>query len=329
MYTWGTEPTDATAELSLEDFAFAVSELRFRSDLLSRFEEIQNIPTTDFVADGSDCLSISAIIITVLGDAKAALKPVVDILGPIGTLTDAVFDAIGKVVSNLGDLKIVIAPFSFALQAVQTILSTFAFIPGLGNLLTQINKLIDQVKQMVICLTGGNKLFFDASTCSTIADLYRIAVAETAKTNPALNLPESASADLRRLAAGSLSVLDLMGKNAIATTNEELLAIRPIFATDLLNQFREELLRAESIDIKTYAKRDLSTVVGISNALEACLRVAADPVAAIDDLNEELEDAQDYSEEDDIDDYEDDDYEDDDYEDDDEADETNETPEQQ
>lgn len=315
MYTWGAESTDAAAELSLDDFAFAVSELRFRSDLLSRFEEIQNIPTADFVADGSECLSISTIISTVLGDARAALQPFVDVLGPIGTLTNAIFTAIEKVLPNLGDLKIVIAPLSFALQAVQTILSTFAFIPGLVTPLTLINKLIDEVKQIVICLTGGNKLFFEASTCSTIADLYRIAVAETAKTNPALNLPESASADLRRLAAGSLSVLDLMGKNAIATTNEELLAIRPIFATDILNQFREELLRAESDDIKMYAKRDLSVVVGISNALEACLRVAADPVAAIDDLNEELEDvAQDYDDEDDNDDYEDDDYEDDDEE---------------
>lgn len=330
MYTWGTESADA-AELSPDDFAYAVSELRFRSDLLSRFEEIQNTSSADFVAEGTDCSLIITTASTALDAAKAALTPdIAANLGAMKAVLDAAFNTIGTALS-IG-LQVAVIPLNFALPFVLKVLSAIKTVtvpvPGIDALESLINTLVGEITLVTACLTvGSNKLFTEATTCNNIADLYRIAVAEAAKISPALNLPESASVDLRRLAAGSLSVLDLMGKSAIATTNEGLLAIRPIFATDLLNQFREELLRAESVDIKTYAQRDLGVVVGISNALEACLRIAADPIAAIDDLNEELEAAaEDYDDEDDIDEYEDD--EDDEYDEDDE-DEADEAPEQQ
>lgn len=298
VYTYGAETTDDAAEMSPDDFAYAVSELRFRSDFLTQFEESQKAPSKEVAPDSLECFAITSAIRQALDAARAAIKPISADLGPIGTLLDSVFVMVEKAITNLDDLKILAVPLNFATLSTRTILGA---IPGISSIAASLKDLLDQIEKIVTCLfSGDTKIFVQATTCNNIADLYRIAVAEAAKTSPALKLPESASADLRRLAAGSLSVLDLMGKNAIATTNEALLATRPIFAADLLNQFREELLRAEASDIKMYAGRDMSAVVGICNALEACLRVAADPIAAIDDLNEEL-DAADADEEDDID----------------------------
>ncbi|KAG0084552.1 hypothetical protein BGZ93_006157 [Podila epicladia] len=317
VYSYGAETTNGAAELSPDDFAYAVSELRFRSDFLTRFEEFQTAPAKEFTADSVECFAITTAIKLALSTVRDAMKPIFASLGPIGTLLESVFGMIEKAITNLDDLKVVAVPLNFAILAVQTILDAVESAPSISSIAAPLKDLVDQVQKIVTCLLSDkkNKPFFEATTCNNIADLYRIAVAEAAKTSPALNLPESASADLRRLAAGSLSVLDLMGKNAIATTNEALLATRPIFATDLLNQFREELLRAESSDIKMYARRDISAVVGIANALEACLRVAADPIAAIDDLNEELEAADSDDEEN----YDEDDEDDDEYEDEDEG----------
>lgn len=297
MYAWGTETTDGATELSPDDFAYAISELRFRSDFLSRFDELQKASSADYSANSVDCGALSTAATTALDAAKTAVNSVLANLGSLGPVLNFFFNVIQKDLTSV--LKIVSLPLSYAIQVVQSILNTIKANPALDTIIAPLSTLVDTVTQVITCLAGSSKISIEATTCNNIADMYRIAVAETAKTSPALNLPESASADLRRLAAGSLSVLDLMGKDAIATTNEALLATRPIFATDLLNQFREELLRAESSDIKMYAQRDLSVVVGVSNALEACLRIAADPVAAIDDLNEEMESVDSYEEDDD------------------------------
>jgi hypothetical protein len=92
------------------------------------------------------------------------------------------------------------------------------------------------------------------------------------------------------LASSSLTLLDLMSKTSIAKTNEALLATRPIFAGDLIQEYRAELMRlAPTDDIRNYAEISLGLIVGYSNSLEACLRVAADPVGAFDEVDEELE----------------------------------------
>ncbi|KAG0335526.1 hypothetical protein BG000_007450 [Podila horticola] len=295
VYAWGTETTDGAAELSPDDFAYAISELRFRSDFLSRFDELQKASSADYSANSVDCSTTAAT--TALDAARTAVNSVLANLGSTGPVLDFFFKVIQQALTS--GLKSARLALSFAIHVVQSILNMNKAEPAFGTIIGPITDLVGAVTQVITCLAGSSNISIEATTCNNIADMYRIVVAETAKTSPALNLPESASADLRRLAAGSLSVLDLMGKDAIATTNEALLATRPIFATDLLNQFREELLRAESSDIKMYAQRDLSVVVGVSNALEACLRIAADPVAAIDDLNEEMESVDSYEEDDD------------------------------
>ena len=81
-----------------------------------------------------------------------------------------------------------------------------------------------------------------------------------------------------------------MSKTSIVKTNEALLASRPIFTADLLQKYRVELLRtAAPVEIKAYAEMSLGTVVSLSNMLEACLHVIPDPARALDELNEELD----------------------------------------
>ncbi|KAF9575883.1 hypothetical protein EC968_001266 [Mortierella alpina] len=112
--------------------------------------------------------------------------------------------------------------------------------------------------------------------CSAIADLYRILLKGAIQQCPVV--PESASEDLKRVLTGSLSVLGLMDSSSIAVNNEALLDARPIFSAGLLDQYRREVLNLaenESEKIKAFAQTDLAMAVSISNALEACLRVAA------------------------------------------------------
>ncbi|KAK3843014.1 MAG: hypothetical protein J3R72DRAFT_420569 [Linnemannia gamsii] len=170
--------------------------------------------------------------------------------------------------------------------AVSTLPTEFLSRPLIGALVT-LQGSIDILTQ---CSTEGSKLAIEPSSCYALADIYRGVTEDAAGSSPALNLPIDAPENLRRLAGGSLTILDMLSKNSIAATNEDLLSSRPIFAADILDQYRIELIRVTmDEEIKGYAVAALGTVVGVSNSLEACLRVAADPIAAIDELNDELE----------------------------------------
>ncbi|KAF9420794.1 hypothetical protein BGZ94_009038 [Podila epigama] len=305
VYAWSEDSGESSKKpLTPEEFADAVSEIRFRADILDLIEsyrttfEAASVPDappkpkcedlTDAIAKVMDVIRVPVEQIgTSVPFLKVTLNTLLATVASLSTLTLTTVTA--PVLQSVGA----------AVKVIGAILGTLYFIPGLSAITVPVNNLLDTVHTTLNCLAGGQfRLLVDSSLCYHIADFYRIAVAESVKANPALNLPESVSDDIRRLTAGSLSVLDLMEKHAISPTNEGLLAVRPIFATDLLNQYREELLRSDSPDIKNYAEGQLAFVVGVSNALEACLRVAADPVAAIDDLNEEL-DAEDQDEDED------------------------------
>ncbi|KAF9340256.1 hypothetical protein BGZ91_002880 [Linnemannia elongata] len=177
----------------------------------------------------------------------------------------------------------------FAFSALKTILATIKYIP-LPFDISPIIKAIDSAKPIirtaVRCVLGGSKLAITQGHCAPTADMYRLFIADATTNAP--TVPDSASEEWKRIAAGASSVLQL-SKNAIAKSNEELLNIRPIFAADLLNQYRDEYLRvAETDDAKIYAQTYLGAIVGTSNALEACLRVAADPAIAAEELQQEL-----------------------------------------
>ncbi|KAG0339548.1 hypothetical protein BG000_001844 [Podila horticola] len=141
----------------------------------------------------------------------------------------------------------------------------------------------------VTCFATASKIEnqFNVATCSVYADIYR-GVIDEVESKP-IEVPSDASEGLKRAISGAQSVVDL-SKSSVATTNEDLLTTRPIFMADVLDQYREEVNRlATSDDIKNYAQLRLSSVITSSNTLEVCLCIVADPEAAAEELDEELD----------------------------------------
>lgn len=128
---------------------------------------------------------------------------------------------------------------------------------------------------------------FSVATCGVYADVFRGVVDEVAA--KPIETPADASEDLKRALAGAQAMVNL-SKNSIAPANDDLLNTRPIFVGNVLDQYRDEVNRlATTDDIKNFAQLKLSSVVAASNALEACLYIAADPGAAAEEFNEELD----------------------------------------
>jgi len=225
---------------------------------------------------------------------------------------DVITDFLSKSLTQLGNIvsgavtSVSSASLELAISTILTVLSTIRLI-GWASIIKPIidvaKTTIPQLRKLISCQAGATQLSTDEFRCYSLADLYREALEDSVKISPALNLPADASEELRRFTTGSLTLLDLMAKTSIAKTNDALLATRPIFAADLLQEYRAELLRlAPPEDIRNYADISLGSIVGFSNSLEACLRVAADPVGALDELNKDLDaeaDEDDFEDEDD------------------------------
>lgn len=72
-----------------------------------------------------------------------------------------------------------------------------------------------------------------------------------------------------------------LSKASIPAENDDLLKSRSFFVADVLDQYREEVNRlGTSDDVKNYAHLRLSSVIASSNALQACLRNAANTYIA-------------------------------------------------
>ncbi|KAG0254350.1 hypothetical protein BG011_005812 [Mortierella polycephala] len=292
QYAWTAGQDDLA--IQAEGISGLMAELGFRSQILSQMEN-----KAEFKTDVVGCEGAKTIIKNAMETVRStleALKPVPvitpvieiasNILAQLETIVNAPLDVTNGMPFNVVDITFGVAKLILT--------SLGSAIPFLGdtfiNLAATLNSISSSIKGLVGCAGGATKTLLESTHCSGIADLYRAAVAASVKVSPALSMPAEASEDMKRLATGSLTVLDLMSKNSIATTNDALLTTRPIFASDVLDQYRIEMVRvADSDDIKAYAQASLAATVGLSNALEACLRVAADPVGAIDDLNDELE----------------------------------------
>ncbi|KAF9100776.1 hypothetical protein BGX29_006273 [Mortierella sp. GBA35] len=285
-YEWAPAPGDKDLAAQIEDLSIQVSELEFRAELLSRLEEEEGpAKAADFKAEGA-CDGVTDLIQTALQSINGILSGLI-VVPFVGT----VVQSIQRTIAHLATMP---ANLSLAFEALVSVLKSILSVGPLKDvaapLIDALSSLQGSVALMAQCALGGRKMTIESSSCYSLADLYRGVIEDAAGMNPALNLPADASEDLRRLATGSLTILDLISKNSIAATSEALLTSRPIFAADILDQYRAELIRSTTDDeIKGYAVSSLGTVVGISNALEARLRVAADPIAAIDELKEELE----------------------------------------
>ncbi|KAF9284926.1 hypothetical protein BGZ88_009737 [Linnemannia elongata] len=265
-YAWAATATPEELALKADEVAELASEISFRAELLDSLNR-------EFQAEGLEC---------------AAYKLAID----------AVLNGIIQAAKSITTIPFVGTVFQFLVQQLERLKGLVGHVttdsrdhPRDHQIHpTPIIKAIDSAKSIirsaVRCVLGGSKLAITQGHCAPTADMYRLFVADATTNAP--TVPDSASEEWKRIAAGASSVLQL-SKNAIAQSNEELLNIRPIFAADLLNQYRDEYLRvAETDDAKIYAQTYLGAIVGTSNALEACLRVAADPAIAAEELQQEL-----------------------------------------
>ncbi|KAF8941292.1 hypothetical protein BGZ58_000033 [Dissophora ornata] len=292
-YAWTPESNQDQLAIMADELSAVISELEFRAHLLNHLEE-----NSDFKVDSVDCVGAKEVVKSASTTIKDALSVAqnIPVLAKFLDYVKVAIDNLNNTVDSALAVGKMSAYFSvnMAFTAARLTLRAVAFgqlEPMITPLVKTLNGIQSPLNDVIKCAIGTTrKIDIEPSHCDDLANIYRLVISESTKTSPALNLPAGASGDLKRLAAGSLSLLDLLDRSSIASTNDALLATRPIFAADLMEQFRTELLRVgDTEEIRNYAQVALGAVVGISNSLEACLRVAADPIGAIDELNEELE----------------------------------------
>ncbi|KAF9165710.1 hypothetical protein DFQ26_009469 [Actinomortierella ambigua] len=295
-YQWVDSPSVAEpAGISREELSDSISELEFRAAFLDLL-----VPPEDGVirAEALDCsVNLKSIVDTLKGaiDHLGNLPLLGHLLKPIVSCLENALStlATGVLTPLQGALLIILPTVSTVLDVIARVFST---IPGVGDI---IKVLLVSIEHVVNCLTTavrqapstGDKvaaLSFQQDQCYPVADLYRNLVDEMKKN--AESVPEGSSDEIKRSMNGIVAVLDLMAKSSIAANNADLLKVQPIFAADVLERFRDAYASlAEKDEQKMFADAGLTATIGASNALEACLRIAKDPTAAIDDLNEDLD----------------------------------------
>ncbi|KAK3838696.1 MAG: hypothetical protein JOS17DRAFT_834844 [Linnemannia elongata] len=329
-YEWASAGDQNELVAQLEELSYQVSEHALRIQFLHGLGEVapESVVGDQFSAQGSACEGAASnatsaidtatkmigpgsnIGSPVSGVLNTILKPLQGLLGgiagggPIGSIATTVSSAINIAISFLQALSL--GPLGLVLAPVITILET----------------IMKAVETLLLCQVGAGILstpqMFDQS-CYLLADIYRDTVAEATKAFAAL--PTDMSEDLNRYLQGAKAILENASKTSVAATNEALMATRPIFSADVLDQYRMEILRnsGDSDAVKMYAVADLGAVVAFSNGLEACMRIAADPAAAAEEANEEEDMDEDEDEDEDMDEYDEDDEDDDEEGDEDEA----------
>ncbi|KAF9130966.1 hypothetical protein BGW39_002430 [Mortierella sp. 14UC] len=284
-----------------------LSEFEYRDDILAQFNvggfqaqdidflipEIPTVPPPDIPGAGSDSckplpdlarnllpnidnvvetklgeLSIPGLIISAIKTALTPIKSAIEAIG-LGSVTGLAVDAL------LTGLGVVVAALTPA-----------TLIPVVGGAIQEAVTFFKTARDSLGATKGcdKSKIAIEPASCSVVADIYRASVKTAAENFPGAN--DANNEELKNLN------LDL-GRSpgvSIASSNDALLASRPIFATSLLDQFRQEIIeQADSNALKLYAQSDLAVLVSISNGLEACPHVAADLEAAAKELAEEYE----------------------------------------
>ncbi|KAF8925596.1 hypothetical protein BGZ47_003168 [Haplosporangium gracile] len=284
-YAWAATATPEELALKVDELAELATEISFRAELLDSLNR-------DFQAEGLECISIKLAVDAALDGIIQTSKSAITI--PFAGTAFQYFvqqlERLKGLIKNVTtDSSGIVAGLDFAFSSLETILSTFKIVPlpfDISPLVKAIETGKSIIRYSVQCVLGDSNLTITQSHCAPTADMYRHFVEDAISNAPAM--PATASKEWERVVAGASSVLQL-SKNAIAQSNEALLNTRPIFAADLLNQYRDEYLRvAETDEAKIYAQTYLGAIVGASNALEACLRVAADPAVAAQELRQEL-----------------------------------------
>ncbi|KAF9102000.1 hypothetical protein BGX29_005055 [Mortierella sp. GBA35] len=213
---------------------------------------------------------LPTVIQTIIGVIKTALSTI-----ELGAVTDTVLHTINTVLTTI------ITPLK---------LLQFLQIPGIDFVVSQVLNILDFVSKAIGVNGCGtpSKIEIKPTTCSVLADVYRASVKTAAEKFTGAN--DVNKEELKKLIEGSLAVLSLMDQSSIANSNDALLSTHPIFSGSLLDQYRRELIqKADSETLKNLAQIDLAMMVSVSSGLETCLRVAANPKAAAEELVEEYE----------------------------------------
>ncbi|KAG9072380.1 hypothetical protein KI688_000150 [Linnemannia hyalina] len=300
-YQWAEQKVEHNDLVyQLEETYSQIPELEFRALFLSCPEQKVDIEAAA-AADGG---KLNAKFTCAAGFKinQAALQEVIKALKTISIPGVMPISAFMDKIAGLSATSQNVSPSNMGgtVLVIDSVLSMLNVIAGRTPAIPQALKNIkERLASMHTCSTVAPASIEQAS-CFEIADLYRSIVADVQANVPVI--PANASEDLQRYSAGAQAILQIISKNSIAAKNEALLASRPIFAAELLDVYMVEIVRAGAKDdVQNYAINSLSFVIGSSNALEACLRIAADPAAAVEDLNDELdalEDEDEYDEDD-------------------------------
>lgn len=292
-YQWaqqGEEQNDLVYQL--EEIYSQISELEYRAQFLSRPDqraEMEAAATSDKgeLDAAASCSAGSKMIQPALQEVVKAISNVQ--FPGFMPIQNFLQKDMSDVASKDGSAKA--SGTILAIDSVLTMLKVVSTASS-GMFPPTIMQALDTIKKglsnLLMCPASVSAASIEQASCYEIADLYRAIVADVLANAPAI--PADASEDLQRYSAGTQAILQIISKNSIAANNEALLSSRPVFAAELLDAYRTEMVRAGAKDVvQSYAATSLSLVIGSSNALEACLRIAADPAAAVEDLNDELD----------------------------------------
>ncbi|OAQ31102.1 hypothetical protein K457DRAFT_124473 [Linnemannia elongata AG-77] len=313
-YEWASTGDQNDLVAQLEDLSYQVSEYALRVEFLRGPGEAapKSVVDDKFSAQAPSCDGSQATTAidsaTKLIGGTLASGPGAPIGGVLNTILKPIQGLVGSSTS-VGPWQSIGAAVSASINVAIAFLKALSVGP-LSLVLTPVIGILETIKQalavLFLCRSNGilpKSEMFEPQSCYLLADTYRDTVADAIKGFAAL--PTDMSEDLKRYLQGAQAILENASKTSVAATNEALMATRPIFPADVLDQYRMEIIRnsGDNDAIKMYAVADLGAVVAFSNGLEACMRIAADPAAAAEEANEEDEDEDEDMDED----YEDDD----------------------
>ncbi|KAG9072379.1 hypothetical protein KI688_000149 [Linnemannia hyalina] len=323
-YEWASSGDQNELVAQLEELSYQVSEQALRIQFLSGPDVAapKSVVGDQFSVQGPVCDNVASIASTAIDNTLELIKASLGsgLGAQIGDKLNIILNLVKDLLDGItggGPLAAVAAMVAATISA--TINTAINFVRALSFgplsvILTPVIDILETVKNavraLITCQAGFGSLpeaqMFEQQSCYLLADIYRGTVADATKAFAAL--PTDVSEDLNRYLQGALAILENASKTSVAATNEALMATRPIFSADVLDQYRMEILRnsGDSDAVKMYAVADLGAVVAFSNGLEACLRIAADPAAAVEEANEEEEDMdeddmdEDYEDEDEV-----------------------------
>ncbi|KAF9129762.1 Transmembrane osmosensor [Mortierella sp. 14UC] len=233
-YDWASIGDENQLVAQLEDLSYQIFEGALRTQLLSSIDEI--------------------------APATAAGEGITTLVGGLGGLIGTILNKfIAPIKAPVGDINTesssTVATIVFGAMSTAIMFLKGIGLGPLGTFITPVVGILEKIKDLL----------------QTVL-IYKTSGGISGKIELE-SLPKDQVEDLQRYLDGAVAIIDNVAKTSVAPTNDALLASRPIFSADVLEQIYRR-------------------------GLEVCLRIAADPAAAAEKVNEdEDEDFEDEDEE--------------------------------